>query len=208
MTALRELGLVPNKPLQQMMISGLCIVMNEPHVDQIDIYDIAYALSRTARYAGNTRGEPYSVAQHSVEVCDVVAEAHPDDLTLQLAALLHDAGEAPLIDVPYPVKKSISGFDELENSILACIERKYMLPPGYTEHEAVKSADWTTHQREVRDLLPHPRSMTPTEYWGYDPDSIEGSPIYPLEWGIAQGAFVARFNDLWNRLETLRNCAV
>jgi len=199
---------VPDKPLQQMMISGRSIVINDPHVNQIDRSDIAYALSRTARYAGNTIGEPYSVAQHSVEVMLTVRETHPNDVLLQLAALLHDAGEAPLVDVPYPVKISIDGFDELEDSVMRCIERKYMIPAGMTEDKAVKSADWTTHQREVRDLLPSPLVLTPEQYWGYDPAKIEGPFIAPLTWKSARDLWLKEFNDLWTSYLALRDCFV
>lgn len=204
METLTELGLVPNKPLQQMMISGRCIVINDPHVDQIDISDIAYALSRTSRYAGNTKDEPYSVAQHSVEVCQTIMHNHPNDPELALAGLLHDAGEAPLIDVPYPVKQAISGFQEMEDGILRCVERKYMLRPGSCDLPAVKSADWTTHQREVRDILPNPVKLTPAEYWGYDPHEIEGPTIRPLAWYGAQMIFLAQFNYHWQACEALR----
>ena len=199
---------VPSKPLQQMMISGRCIVMNDPHVDQIDISDIAYSLSRSARYAGNTIGEPYSVAQHSVLVADLVKETNPDDILLQLAALLHDAAEAPLIDIPYPVKISIDGFDELEDDIMCAIGRKFMVPQQVFDDPAIKSADWRAQQLEVRDLLPLPNVLTPEEYWGFDPALIVGKKIIPLQWQEAQELFITEFNDLWQHYEALLECLI
>jgi len=201
-----ELGLVPNKPLQQMMISGRCIVINDPHVDQIDILDIAYALARAPRYAGNTNGEPYSVAQHSVEVCRTVKESYPNNVMLQLSALLHDAAEAALTDIPYPVKISITGFDEMESTVMRCIERKFMIYRDMCESLEVKAADWSTHQREVRDILPRPAILTPAEYWGYDPSKIEGPTIVPLHWQDAQALFIEEFMELWDNFNALRDC--
>lgn len=76
----------------------------------IDIRDIAHALSMQCRYAGHTQ-RFYSVAEHSVLVaryCRLYgAEA-------ALHGLLHDATEAYLVDVPRPVKPFLVGYKEAE----------------------------------------------------------------------------------------------
>jgi hypothetical protein len=68
----------------------------------IDPADIAQALSNLCRFGGHSRAF-YSVAQHSVIVSDLLADtgAAPDAV---LAALLHDAAEAYLGDLPHPLK--------------------------------------------------------------------------------------------------------
>ena len=70
--------------------------------EDIDPVDIADALANLCRFGGHSRGF-YSVAQHSVIVCDLLEErgATPDEL---MAALLHDAAEAYLGDLPHPIK--------------------------------------------------------------------------------------------------------
>ncbi len=70
--------------------------------EDIDPDDIAGALANICRFGGHSRAF-YSVAQHSVIVCDLLAErgGSPDEL---MAALLHDAAEAYLGDLPHPIK--------------------------------------------------------------------------------------------------------
>ncbi|RYF85792.1 MAG: hypothetical protein EOO03_12755, partial [Chitinophagaceae bacterium] len=77
--------------------SGLAIDLNNIHSRDININDIATALSRIPRFGGHTCAF-YSVAQHSV----LVAALAPDYLKKE--ALLHDAAEAYLGDVIKPLK--------------------------------------------------------------------------------------------------------
>jgi hypothetical protein len=68
-----------------------------PDHTKIDILDIAHALSRQTRFSGHTSGF-WSVANHSILVSRLVAPEYA------LTALLHDAAEAYLVDLPSPVK--------------------------------------------------------------------------------------------------------
>jgi hypothetical protein len=74
----------------------------EPKAETIDPLDIAHALAHTCRFNGHSQSF-YSVAQHC---CTMVAhlERQGADLDLKRWALLHDADEAYLPDVPRPVK--------------------------------------------------------------------------------------------------------
>lgn len=80
----------------------------EPSVFDVCIQDIAHALAMKCRYAGHCN-QFYSVAQHSVYMaCEIAARNwdKPFDEWSSLAmwALLHDATEAYLPDVPRPQK--------------------------------------------------------------------------------------------------------
>lgn len=66
--------------------------------DDIDIRDIAHALARINRFNGHTRGV-LNVADHSIRASRRV----PPEYALE--ALLHDASEAYLGDVPSPLKR-------------------------------------------------------------------------------------------------------
>lgn len=89
-------------------------------IDDIDIEAIAHSLSNQCRYLGHTAWH-YSVAQHSVYVSHLVPT---------LCALLHDAPEAILIDIPRLVKqqKEFEGYRELEKLVWSVIVEKYGLP--------------------------------------------------------------------------------
>ena len=70
----------------------------------ICIEDIAHALSMKCRWGGFC--DPfYSVAQHSILVCEET-ERKDYGQAIAKAALLHDAVEAYLPDIPAPVKSS------------------------------------------------------------------------------------------------------
>jgi len=84
----------------------------DPRPDDIDIRDIAHALSNLCRFGGHSPMF-YSVAEHSV----LVSEAVP--IKDALWGLLHDASEAYLCDIPRPFKQYLTNYKELEE----CIQR-------------------------------------------------------------------------------------
>lgn len=95
-----------------------------PDPDKITIVDIAHALSFIPRFNGHTQ-RFYSVAEHSIEVWEDVRKEFPGNFRLQLAALLHDASEAYLLDIPTPVKKRIPGYKDAENNLMKIIAEKF-----------------------------------------------------------------------------------
>lgn len=84
----------------------------------ICIEDIAHALSLQCRFSGHIP-EFYSVAQHSVLVSKLVPQ------TLKLQALLHDASEAYLVDIPRPIKKGLNNYNLLEHKLMLAIAAKF-----------------------------------------------------------------------------------
>lgn len=81
-------------------VSGKQINVCNPDLDNIDIEDIANALSKICRFGGHIN-EFYSVAQHSVMVQKMLRKC---PLDIQRHGLLHDAEEAYLCDLPSPIK--------------------------------------------------------------------------------------------------------
>lgn len=103
--------------------------------DYNNIKDIAYSLARINRYNGTYHGrESYSVAQHSVYVSWLVPQEH------KLAAILHDAPEKILNDLPSPLKHDLQEYLDLEklHEKAACEAWNLTVP---LSHPAIKEAD-------------------------------------------------------------------
>lgn len=90
-----------------------------PHQQDIDLEDIAHALSLICRANGHFR-HFYSVAQHSI-ACAEEAIARGYAWEVILGCLLHDASEAYLSDVTRAVKKELPQYlaaeEALQNAI-------------------------------------------------------------------------------------------
>lgn len=98
--------------------SGLYINVFDPQPDQICIEDIAHGLAMRCRFGGHTKSF-HTVAEHCIFMCDNV----PDHLKLQ--ALLHDASEAYIGDMPTPIKQSLPDYLMLEGTLMDAIGRKF-----------------------------------------------------------------------------------
>lgn len=91
-------------------ISGCEINYLVPSKSTLTIKDIAAGLSKESRFAGQT-STFYSVAQHSV----LVMALAPAELSM--AALLHDASEAFMKDIPSPLKTLLPDYKRIEKEL-------------------------------------------------------------------------------------------
>src|SRR3954470_19444458 len=95
--------------------------------EDVCIEDLAHALSIENRFAGHLPA-PYSVAQHSLLVADILRHKFPEDRKLQLWGLLHDAPEAYLKDIPRPLKSQLgAAYPTLEHGVMQSIATKFGL---------------------------------------------------------------------------------
>lgn len=99
--------------------SGRAVFPLDPRPDEIEIDDIAHALSRQCRYGGHILAEWYSVAEH----CYILSHAVPQEHAF--SALMHDAAETYLQDIVRPVKKSLDGYLEIEEGLERVIFKKF-----------------------------------------------------------------------------------
>lgn len=89
--------------------------------DTISIGDIAHALSNICRFNGHT-DKFFSVAQHSMLVC-IYMPGTPEE---KLAALLHDAAEAYVCDIPTPLKTLLGpSYKDIQDGVQEAISRRY-----------------------------------------------------------------------------------
>jgi hypothetical protein len=119
----------------------------DPRPEDINIVDIAHALSLTCRFSGHC-AEFYSVAQHSVLVASLCSKENA------LYGLLHDASEAYLTDMPRPMKHGTDFgklYKEAEARAMRAICDKFGLP--HEEPAEIKQHDQTLLFTEQRDLM-------------------------------------------------------
>lgn len=122
----------------------------QPHFLDVDIVDIAHALSQQCRFTGHTK-EFFSVAQHSISVA---CQFHwGRDPLLALVGLLHDAPEAYLADVSTPVKHALTNYEDIEAGLWRAIAERFDLPAHWLHF--VKHADLVALATERRDLMPY-----------------------------------------------------
>lgn len=141
----------------------------DPRVEDIDPVDIAHALSMLCRYGGHiTRF--YSVAEH----CVLMSLAVPQEDAL--AALLHDATEAYVVDVPRPVKRYIPDYKAIEARVWSAIAQRF----GIAEElpDSVHDADNRILRNESSVLMPDngwssDRELLPVAITGWDPATAE-----------------------------------
>lgn len=152
-------------------LSNKPVLYDPATLTDIDIFDVALGLSRIPRFLGQTR-EFYTVAEHSIWVSRWVANAARNQglstaLTgeLRLKALLHDAQEAFVGDLPSPLKREfdLAGYCRLEDRVAGALsissahggEDKVARPPlefDWFADELVHQGDVVAFLVESRDL--------------------------------------------------------
>lgn len=128
------------------LFSGAFFDYNNPEDSNVEIDDIAHALSHVCRFAGHV-SEFHSVAQHCVNVSLIVHPLHAYD------ALMHDTAEAFTNDIPTPLKFAIPEFKNLETKIETAMSERFEFT--YPLHDAVKTADLQMLKLEKEALKPH-----------------------------------------------------
>jgi hypothetical protein len=161
----------------------------DPDPDQLDAGDIARALANLCRFGGHSRVF-YSVAQHCVIVSQLV-EQGGGDVEDAFAALMHDATEAYLGDMPHPLKHRSplgAAFKAAEDQLERAIADRFRLRSGVP---AIKRFD--------RALLATERRAFSAESWhwpeleGVEPLDLELTAWSPDE---AVRAFAERYAEL------------
>lgn len=159
----------------------------DPQPEDIDLTDIAHALSLQCRYAGHVK-EFYSVAEH----CFSISRAVPPEAALW--GLMHDATEAYLVDIPRPIKAALGPiYRDAEARLEACIIARFGLRLTPAIRAVVKEADTRILQME-RDALMAP----PPVPWSTDAAGgpLPGVTIVGYGPATIRAAFLRRFAEL------------
>jgi hypothetical protein len=128
--------------------SGEYFDFADPQESQVNIEDIAIGLSNTCRFAGQC--EFYSVAEHSVH-CATIVLRESGNTKAALHALLHDAAEAYIGDMPKPLKNMLPEFRAVEQKVESVIRRKFGLTDEFDD--IVKSIDLRMLKTEKTQLF-------------------------------------------------------
>lgn len=124
--------------------TGKYVNVFNPTPEMLCIEDIAHALSMQPRFGGHLP-RFYSVAEHSVHCVWRVIYQH------RLAALLHDASEAYLMDIPKPIKLRLTNYKEIEDTLMKLIAQKFGFQ--YPLHPDIKKADTTMLELEWKGIM-------------------------------------------------------
>jgi hypothetical protein len=135
--------------------SGLIFHPLDPKPGTIQIVDIAASLSKMCRFAGHCE-RFYSVAEHSVLLSRVAPKGY------ELTALLHDASEAYLVDIPRPLKPQLKDYHAIEYGLMEAIAKKFDFP--WPIPKAIKDLDTAILSDERDQNMAH--MDVPSQLWG------------------------------------------
>lgn len=204
-----------------LLANGASITLRHPNPKALDLPTVAHALAQINRFTGHCR-RPYSVAEHSLLVAQIIENAGGCALA-QMAALMHDAHEALVGDATSPLKaamrrvaasrsfvaeelphaKAWSDFDRLEHGAAAAVHEAFGLVKAFAVFGAdIGRADMVALATERRDLMP--ASDMP---W----DCLAGVQPLPsadlmsalridARWNDWRDAFIDRFEQLHTQL--------
>lgn len=141
--------------------NGQELVLRYPRNGQLDIRTIAHSLAQINRFNGHAL-RPYSVAEHSLLVCEIAEREFRLDVHGLLAALMHDAHECVAGDMHSPGKADIGQpWKDWEGRWSRQLRSEWALHTAFHTHAAaIHHADLIALATERRDLL-HPGSTTP-----------------------------------------------
>lgn len=170
--------------------SGVKFYPLDPDPALIRIDDIAHSLANQCRFSGHSK-RFYSVAEHSVIMSGLF-----ETYVCRLEALLHDAAEAYLTDVPSPIKyhPKMSYYREAEKRLQAVIYARWGLDE--TKSWAISEAD--KHMLNIEAV--HPSMMRPRHpHWPHYPVTLvlpQDVKLYFWTPEQAAAAFLERFKEL------------
>ena len=137
----------------------------DPREKDVDLYDVAHALSQQCRFTGHTKF-PFTVAQHCL-LTSYLRGFEGAPYAVRLAGLLHDAGETYLCDIASPIKHTpeFREYRRLEDEVETVV-LKALKCPGLTDLEwaAVKHAEMRVCKAEIHKVM--------------DPDEIHWDPMW------------------------------
>lgn len=140
-------------------VSGRYVNLIDPDPATFCIEDIAHALSSIPRFGGHLPVY-YSVAHHSLRVLDNVWQF---DRNVRFQALMHDASEAYLLDIPNPLKAHLPEYKVIEARMMERLGKHFGF--AWPLSIQVKNADKCALEQEWNEVMigQMPRRFLPQE---------------------------------------------
>ena len=179
-----------------MTFTGRTINFVDPDPAEISIEDIAHGLALECRFARQCRVH-YSVAQHSVLVTGMLEKIEPWSNGSLVAvealkmALLHDATEAYMGDIPKPLKKLLPDYQAIEARLHRAIVARFNLVRDHVP-QYIKEIDYSILGAEGKALMP----PTWEDFSGIVESLVE---IVPLPAMAAKELFLWKFELLFGK---------
>lgn len=141
--------------------TGLRVDPTNLKVEDINITDIARSLSQQCRYGGHTRRH-YSVAQHSVLLYRYARHVVREGYEVQLLALLHDAGEAYVPDLPRGLKyhELMTAYRSIGDAAQTIVEKAFGINVSPSDRARVKAWDGRIVNDEWAEVMHGERPTT------------------------------------------------
>lgn len=134
--------------------TGNEVDMRYPRQGDINLATISHHLSLLNRFCGATR-RPYSVAEHSLLVCEILEREYRLSCHGLFAGLMHDAHEAYTNDMATPAKSEIEGWTNFEGRFERAVRAAFDLNvASFTHRDAIRHADLIALATEREQLLP------------------------------------------------------
>ncbi len=145
--------------------SGQMFDYKNPSTWKLNLDDVFVPLSRMPRFSGAT-SEPYSVLFHSIFVASIVEVLLRESgvkyteyqyYTLAKIALLHDASEAFMCDIPTPLKNLLPDYKVIEKNVEDALYEAFGLDIEFVEryNGLVKIADTSAYHVEKSIAFDH-----------------------------------------------------
>ena len=172
----------------QLTYTGRQLWASDPRPGDFMIEEIAHNLSLICRFAGSV-AVAYPVSSHLVMVSDIVRNLG-GTLEEQLQALLHDATESVISDIPAPLKRFLPQVKAAEQRIWRAMAKQFKIPAKMSP--LVKQADRIALITERRDLF------QPSEHrWaGYDAVQPIAARVRIMSAKAAEKSFLERYHHL------------
>lgn len=159
----------------------------DPKIEDIDIVDIAHALSLLCRANGHFK-HFYSVGLHSIN-CAYEAISRGYSQNVVLGCLLHDGSEAYLADITRPVKKHLQKYLEIEEVLQNKIFEKWIPTLSNEERKLIFEIDDTILYYEFIELFGE-------KIFEYTPNMVSTPRFDYIPFEDVENEFVELFNRI------------